>query len=281
MNDTTAVDADSEVDVDSEVKVDSPNSFFNTTVILNPTLPSLSILTLPPHPTYTAPTDRDELEWGGRTVPLIGWGIRMRGLHPIDLDTAVSEIRKLLREEMVANPDLYKRRDLFDLGRADISKQAFPVINSPISGTTLAQLFASTGSGAAFLAYFPHPDVGQIATYFAVVGGTKIVFGAADGIGYALKHGLAFNLLRWMGAPTSIIKAEFDRTEARIERVRKASKRPRESLKSKITRIENASNKKAGAPTNRGAARTARPSKAPASRRASKVVTGDRTTDGG
>ncbi|MGF6978248.1 hypothetical protein QFZ94_006763, partial [Paraburkholderia sp. JPY465] len=59
-----------------------------------------------------------------------------------------------------------------------LANEPFPVMHSPISGTTIAQLFATAGSGAAFFALFPHPDLGQIATYFLVVGGTKIVFGA-------------------------------------------------------------------------------------------------------
>jgi hypothetical protein len=97
-------------------------------------------------------------------------------------------------------------------------------MNSPIAGMTLAQLFATTGSGAAFLAMFPHADGHQIATYFLVVGGTKIVFAAADGIGHALKHGLSYVLLNWMGAPTEVIHAEEKRTRARVARASRKTK---------------------------------------------------------
>jgi hypothetical protein len=104
-------------------------------------------------------------------------------------------------------------------------EEPIPVMHSPIEGTTLAHLFATTGSGAAFLAYFPHPDLGQIATYFLVVAGTKIVFGAAEGIGYALKHGLAYMILKWMGAPTEIVEAELQKVAVR-NRKATAQKQP-------------------------------------------------------
>lgn len=50
---------------------------------------------------------------------------------------------------------------------------------------------------------FPHPDVGHITLYFLLIGGTRIVLGAADGISIALKQGLSYILLKWMGVPVT------------------------------------------------------------------------------
>ena len=53
------------------------------------------------------------------------------------------------------------------------------------------------------MAAFPHPDVGHITLYFVLIGGTRIVLGAADGVSIALRQGLSHILLKWMGVPTT------------------------------------------------------------------------------
>ncbi len=81
------------------------------------------------------------------------------------------------------------------------SEYSVPVMNSPISGTSLKQLVATAGSGAAFMAAFPHPDLGHVTIYFLLVAGTKIVLGAADGISIGLRQGLSHLIMKWMGVP--------------------------------------------------------------------------------
>ena len=64
-------------------------------------------------------------------------------------------------------------------------------MNSPVSGSTLLQMVTATGGGAAFMAAFPSADATHIAIYFLMIGGTRIVLGAADGISIGLKQGLS------------------------------------------------------------------------------------------
>ena len=89
-----------------------------------------------------------------------------------------------------------------------VAWEPITVMNSPPVLTSLAKLFGTAGSGAAFLAYIPHPEVGQIVAYFLIIGGTKIVLGAADGISDGLKIGLRHLVLRMTGAPRDILESE-------------------------------------------------------------------------
>jgi phospholipase C len=197
--------------------------FFTTSVFLHPALPELAIITVPStnsdfkaqHPFRASsggvPND-DVLALMGAAGLIDGDGVFDWGVS-VDIRQPNYEVSQREVEIEICKSLLGVTGDIA-FGDA-LGRQAFPVMHSPIAGTTLAQLFAHSGSGAAFLAAFPHPDAGQIATYFLVIGGTKIVIGAADGIALALKHGLSYLLLKWMGAPTEIIAAEAQRATKR------------------------------------------------------------------
>ncbi|HKR43336.1 MAG TPA: hypothetical protein VJU59_27245 [Paraburkholderia sp.] len=191
--------------------------FFTTSLFVDDSLPELAIVTIPGAEHPQGPRDDPLLADAAaakRALHLLGeWTVRSEGIDAVSEQEVNSRVRGILANDMFYIG--YGAGTFIDAPDDWLAEIPFAVMNSPIAGSTLAQLFAVTGSGAAFLAYFPHPGWPEITTYFLVVGGTKIVFGAADGIGYALKHGLAHVLLKWMGAPTNIIQAEEDRTRAR------------------------------------------------------------------
>ncbi|MEX3935904.1 hypothetical protein AB4Y32_29630 [Paraburkholderia phymatum] len=184
--------------------------YFTTTVFVSPHLPEVAIITLPASRPSSGSTQEDSL-WEARFAydGLGDWGWASEGVDVVERLEAMRGIERCLPDAEDLDP-----RTKFHLVEL-LMKQPFPVMNSPIGGTTLAQLFATSGSGAAFLAMFPHPDAGQIAIYFLVVGGTKIVFGAAAGIGQALEHGLKYKLLKWMHAPTEIVYGQNKKATGR------------------------------------------------------------------
>jgi len=113
-------------------------------------------------------------------------------LHQVIIDAA-------LRENLPWNPT---RTETY----ADeiFSSYPVPVMNSPVSGSSLLQMVTAAGAGAAFMAAFSHPDLGRITVYFLIIGATRIVLGAADGIAIGLKQGLSHLILRWMGVPPQV-----------------------------------------------------------------------------
>ena len=56
--------------------------------------------------------------------------------------------------------------------------------------------------------------------------GCKIVFGAADGISYALKNGLSYYLLRWSGVPEGFAIEHARKEVRRSNSQRKAAGSP-------------------------------------------------------
>ena len=85
---------------------------------------------------------------------------------------------------------------------ADIYEaQPLPIMQSPLIGKTLAELAKAAGGGVAFYSMFPHPGVGEVAIFFLLIGGTRIIFGTSDGIANGLKHGLSYRIQKWMGVP--------------------------------------------------------------------------------
>jgi hypothetical protein len=83
-----------------------------------------------------------------------------------------------------------------------ISSSPLPTMHSPVSDETLLHMIAAAGSSAALMASI-HPVslATAIPLYFLVIGGTRIVVGAADGIAIALREGISTILLKWMGVP--------------------------------------------------------------------------------
>jgi len=176
--------------------------FFLTRVVGSEDLPDVEILTLPAYLSAAAIPNLEELQRqlmtredfdtvGGSGIDHGGVEACLSALHQVIIDAEV-------REELPWQPERTR-----EYAEQIFSAQPVPVMNSPLSGSTLGQLVAAAGGGAAFMAAFPHPDVGHITLYFVLIGGTRIVLGAADGISIALRQGLSHILLKWMGVPTT------------------------------------------------------------------------------
>ena len=176
--------------------------FFLTKVIGSEDLPDLEILTLPSSSLPLAVPNLRELERiilsreveefntiGGSMVDERGADTCRAALQQVILDAAV-------REELPWNPEKTER-----YANQVFVSYPIPVMNSPISGLSLSQMVTSAGSGAAFMVAFPHHTLGNITLYFMMIGGTRIVLGAADGISAGLRQGLTQIILRWMGVP--------------------------------------------------------------------------------
>lgn len=176
--------------------------FFLTRVIGSEDLPDVEILTLSAFPSADAPLNLDELRrlimaredfetvvWSG--IDYGGSEACLAALHQVIIDAEI-------REELPWQPERTRA-----YAEQVFSAQPVPVMNSQLSGSTLGQMLTAAGGGAAFMAAFPHPDVGHITLYFVLIGGTRIVLGAADGISIALRQGLSHILLKWMGVPAT------------------------------------------------------------------------------
>jgi hypothetical protein len=178
--------------------------FFVTRVIGSEDLPDVEILTLPAYLSADALPNLEELQRrmlaredfdtvGGSGIDY-GAEACLAALHQVIIDAEA-------REELPWQPERAR-----EYAEQIFSGQPVPVMNSPLSGSTLGQMVAAAaGGGAAFMAAFPipHLDVGHITLYFVLIGGTRIVLGAADGISIALRQGLPHILLKWMGVPAT------------------------------------------------------------------------------
>ncbi len=175
---------------------------FLTQVMASEDLPDVEILTLPHYESPDAIPDLKHLERllhsgsveefeliGGGGIDHGGVNACRAAMHQVIIDAAV-------RERLPWNP---KATEAY----ADtiFSSYPVPVMNSPVSGSTLLQMVTAAGGGAAFMAAFPHAEIGHITLYFLMIGGTRIVLGAADGIAIGLKQGLSQVILKWMGVP--------------------------------------------------------------------------------
>ena len=187
---------------------------FITRVLGSDDLPDVEVLTLPNYQSSDAIPDFEHLQnlLLERTIedfPIVGGSsidhsldACCAALHQVIIDASV-------REELPWNPDRDKAyaEEIF-------SSYPIAVMNSPVSGSSLLQMVTAVGSGAAFMAAFPHADVSQITLYFLMIGGIRIVLGAADGISIALKQGLSHVLLKWMGVPTTVASAQKRRRKS-------------------------------------------------------------------
>lgn len=176
--------------------------FFLTRVVGSEDLPDVEILTLPAYLSAAAIPDLEELQRqimtredfetvGGSGIDSGGTEACLSALHQVIIDAEV-------REELPWQPERIRQ-----YAEQIFAAQPVPVMNSPLSGSTLQQMVEAAGGGAAFMAVFPYLDVGHITLYFVLIGGTRIVLGAADGISIALRQGLSHILLKWMGVPST------------------------------------------------------------------------------
>ena len=175
---------------------------FVTRVVGPEDLPDVEIVTLPNYRSPAAIMELGELEAlilqgdhfptvGGSSIDYGGIEACRAALHQVIIDASV-------REGLPWNPDRTKA-----YAESIFAGNPVPMMESPVSGATLLQMVTTAGAGAAFMTAFPH-DAGHITLYFLLIGGTRIVLGAADGISLALKQGLAHILLKWMGVPAAV-----------------------------------------------------------------------------
>lgn len=177
---------------------------FVTRVIGAEDLPDVEILTLAAYQSPAAIPDLEHLERllhsgaveefqmiGGSSIDYSAEACRA-ALHQVIIDASV-------REGLPWNPG---RTEAY--AREIFSSYPVPVMNSPLSGSSLLQMVTAAGSGAAFMAAFPHPDLGHVTLYFLMIAGTRIVLGAADGVSIGLKQGLSHLILKWMGVPKTV-----------------------------------------------------------------------------
>ena len=172
--------------------------YFITRIIGGGSLPDYEFITLPTDRSLQKYTDEDVEEWAKVTGD-IHFSDKFDDLHffPIFqnmLYRAHGDLRALR-----SSPDLWVWLDEF---AHDIyESQPLPIMQSPLTGKTLQEIVKAAGGGVAFYSIFPHPGPGEIAIFFLLLGGTRIILGASDGIAFALKHGLSHLLLKWMGVP--------------------------------------------------------------------------------
>ena len=177
---------------------------FVTRILGNEDLPDVEILTLPRYESPDAIKTIEELAellhsrqieefqlLGGSSIDHDSRAC-FAALHQVILDAHV-------REEMPP----WDPKQTEEYAETIYRAYPLPIMNSPLTGSSLLQLVTAAGGGAAFMAAFPH-DLGHITLYFLIVGGTRIVLGAADGISIGLKQGLSQVILKWMGVPKAV-----------------------------------------------------------------------------
>jgi hypothetical protein len=146
---------------------------FVTRVIGNEDLPDVEILTLPSYEFADAIESLEGLAEllhshqveefqlvGGSSIDHDSRAC-LAALHQVILDAHV-------REEMPPwDPTQIER-----YAESIYASYLLPIMNSPLTGSSLLQLVTAAGGGAAFMAAFPH-DLGHITLYFLVVGGVR------------------------------------------------------------------------------------------------------------
>jgi hypothetical protein len=187
------------------LKGDAPlyPQFFLTRVVGSEDFPDVEILTLPAYPSAGVLPDMYELR---RELSHLGhflWGSTDFLYDSFDHPHCLLALQSLMTEPYERESLSYTPEAIETYAYEVYTTQPVPVMNSPLSGSTLSQLVA-TGAGSAFIVAVSTPDVGKILLYFGLLGDTRIVLGAADGISLALKQGLSHILLKWMGVPPTV-----------------------------------------------------------------------------
>jgi hypothetical protein len=124
--------------------------------------------------------------------------------------------------EFLPQGELIPPEILLPVAEAIFSTVSIPVSQSPIKGTTLSNLLALAGGIDLQTVHMTHLGQREVVLALLTAAGIKIVFGAADGVSYALKNGLSYYLLRWMGVPEKFA-IEHARKEVRRARARQKS----------------------------------------------------------
>jgi hypothetical protein len=163
-------------------------------------LPEMEILTLAAHP-EPAGQPRQDIR---RALTQAGFAVGEplpRG-HEFD---AVHDLVGRYKAQLVDGAAA------LDFAGTIYARQPLPVVNSPLTGRTLAELVTAAGGGTGFMATCPGADTKPMVIYVLLIDGTRIVLGAAGGVSMALEQGLRHVLLRAMHGP-SVDRP--DRTEA-------------------------------------------------------------------
>jgi hypothetical protein len=188
--------------------------FFLTRVVGSDDLPDVEILTLPSYESSSAIRDLEDLE----KLLLSREVEEFQSVGGSSIDRDARACVAALHQVVL---DAYVREDMPPWDPAQVqayvdkiySSYPVPVVNSPMSGSSMLQMVTAAGSGAAFMAAFPHADLGHVTLYFLMIAGTRIVLGAADGISIGLKQGLSHILLKWMGVPTTVASPKKRKTK--------------------------------------------------------------------
>jgi hypothetical protein len=185
----------------SEVTSDSWPQYLITRIVGTEDLPDVEILTLAYYPSSSAISELAQLQTLLLSPEFEEFKIRSSAIS-YDPGACLAALDQVIL-------DAYVREKMPECNPSRVSEYAekiyslypVPVMNSPISGSTLLQMLTAAGSSAGFMAAFPHATLGEITIYLLTVGTTRIALGAANGIATGLQQGLSHLLLRWMGVP--------------------------------------------------------------------------------
>jgi hypothetical protein len=188
--------------------------FLSTKVVIPADVPDVEIITIPPPDFYTtglreallknpdAPADTDLSALGLRMVVVFS--------DPLsDAEDVINRLTEVLSSGFrSAEPSRLQveTRDTDEI-RVFVDRlfhtTSIPVSNSPIRGRTLADLLALGGSLDFQTAHLTHFGGKEVVLALLTAAGCKIVFGAADGIAFALRNGFSYHLLRMAKVPES------------------------------------------------------------------------------
>lgn len=187
--------------------IDTPArlQFFITRVVGTEDLPDLEILTLPAYKSVDAILNLNELQ---RRISNRDYGLKINSA-PRTIDGSeryIAIIHQAIVDAQVREniPQIIEASKVY--AEEIFCTQPVPILNSPLTGSTLMKIVGAAGGSAAFMGVV-NADIEHIALFFFLIGGTRIVLGAADGISSALKTGLEQVLLDWMGVPARVASA--------------------------------------------------------------------------
>jgi hypothetical protein len=208
--------------------------FLSTRVALGGEWPDAEFITLPPPEFYGGVLrdvmaanaesahwlrgDRVDLEREGFIVIQGGGGMSEREPHDVMAGLAdVLAERGPFPTEAFMRGEGIEPKLLLPSAEAIFHTVSIPISQSPIRGSTLANLMAFAGSLDFQTVHLTHVGGREVVLALITAAGCKIVFGAADGIAYALKNGLSYYLLLWAGVPEAFA-IEHARKELRRSR---------------------------------------------------------------
>jgi hypothetical protein len=191
--------------------------FLSTRIVTGPEFPDAQFITLPPPEFYSqatraalsAPEDR----WWWQSHPagfeneglvVIRGGGGMFEKEPRLVVSGLADVlaeRGPLPSEATLLGGAVPPQILIPVAEAIFLTVSIPISQSPMRGSTLADLMALAGGIDFQTVHLTHLGGREIVLALLTAAGCKIAFGIADAITYALRNGLSYYLLRWMGVP--------------------------------------------------------------------------------